>query len=565
MKIKDNTAGAAHVSLRGLCPVSALLLCLSGALFAPPALAVVPTIITVNSSADAVANDGNCTLREAIIAANTQTQTDACLAGTGDTTIVFDPSTDGHTITLTDTGAGENAAATGDLDVTSGTLVIQGNGASKTIIDGNGTDRVFQVLNANTSLTLTGLTITNGGAVGQGGGIWATVGTSLSLSSVTVTANVTNGMGGGIEADGDFSLSDSTVSDNSAGASGGNTAYGGGVYLSGSGTTADIAGSTISGNVAVSGTGPAAGGGINSTAQLALTDSVVTGNSALSSGGGVQGGGISIGNGTLALTRVELSDNTAQSSNGGVALGGGLATTFPTTIINSTIAGNFAGSQVSMGEGGGLWFSSAGAVNVVSYGATIAKNSATDGGGIYVDGAGANFLFVNTIIADNTLTSPLGVGADCNDDGGTGAVNSQSLNLIGVVDGCTSLTPFPGDHYGTAAAPLDPKLGTLQVLGTNGTRALPLLPGSPAIDAGDPNTTGSGGTCYSPDQVGNTRPKDDNGDGTAACDIGAVEYVQQPSSSGGGGGGGALGPVGLLALFGVALLAVPLRRRRSVA
>ena len=41
------------------------------------------TTIAVNSPADSLAIDGNCTLREAIIAANTDTAVDACPAGSG--------------------------------------------------------------------------------------------------------------------------------------------------------------------------------------------------------------------------------------------------------------------------------------------------------------------------------------------------------------------------------------------------------------------------------------------------------------------------------------------------
>jgi len=44
--------------------------------------------ITVNSMADAVVNDGNCTLREAILAANSDTAIDGCAAGSGPDVVV---------------------------------------------------------------------------------------------------------------------------------------------------------------------------------------------------------------------------------------------------------------------------------------------------------------------------------------------------------------------------------------------------------------------------------------------------------------------------------------------
>src|SRR5262249_26620501 len=44
--------------------------------------------ITVNSTADTLATDGNCTLREAILAANSDTAVDACAAGSGPDVVV---------------------------------------------------------------------------------------------------------------------------------------------------------------------------------------------------------------------------------------------------------------------------------------------------------------------------------------------------------------------------------------------------------------------------------------------------------------------------------------------
>jgi CSLREA domain-containing protein len=94
------------------------------------------TTITVNSTADSLAVDGNCTLREAIIAANTDTAVDACPAGSGADVVVVPA----ETYTLTLVGAGEDAAATGDLDVTAD-LEIDGAGAAATVIVSTATRR----------------------------------------------------------------------------------------------------------------------------------------------------------------------------------------------------------------------------------------------------------------------------------------------------------------------------------------------------------------------------------------------------------------------------------------
>lgn len=339
---------------------------LCGSMFAQAARAIIATTITVNSTADAVVNDGNCTLREAIIAADTQAPVDACPAGNLVTTIVFDPSTNGTPIVLTDVGAGEDAAATGDLDVTGSTsLTITGNGVGQTIIDGDKGDRVFQVL-STASLTLQDLTVTNGAGVSQGGGILAASGASLTLTSVVVTKNyATNSSspaeGGGVEADGYFSMTGSTVSGNTAEATTTGTVYGAGLYLSNSSVTVNISSSTIKNNVAHAVSGYAQGGGIENDSVLTLTDSVVTGNTANSDSGGAHGGGIDVGNGSLNLTRVELSDNIAQYgvANTSNAFGGGLETSYPTVLINTTIAGN----QAVNGRGGGV-FNSANGVTI---------------------------------------------------------------------------------------------------------------------------------------------------------------------------------------------------------
>jgi CSLREA domain-containing protein len=108
----------------------------------------------VDTTADDNTVNGNCTLREAIIAANTDTPVDGCLAGAG-TNSIFLPA---GTFFLTIGGAGEDAAATGDLDILD-ELTITGDSGS-TAINGNSIDRVFH--NVGASLTLNDLHVTAG-------------------------------------------------------------------------------------------------------------------------------------------------------------------------------------------------------------------------------------------------------------------------------------------------------------------------------------------------------------------------------------------------------------------
>ena len=146
------------------------------------------TTIVVNSPADSLAIDGNCTLREAIIAANTDTAVDACLAGSGADIVMVPP----DTYTLTLVGAGEDAAATGDLDLTA-SVELLGSPAGA-IVDGNGADRVLDIDPAHTGgvvVTVTNITVRNGGGVTQGGGI-RNAGT-LTLTSSRVSSSTASG------------------------------------------------------------------------------------------------------------------------------------------------------------------------------------------------------------------------------------------------------------------------------------------------------------------------------------------------------------------------------------
>ncbi|HLB26495.1 MAG TPA: CSLREA domain-containing protein, partial [Dehalococcoidia bacterium] len=123
--------------------------------------------ITVTTTADELNADGDCSLREAIQAANTDTAVDACRAGSGADTIRLRA----RTYTLSIAGAGEDANASGDLDIT-GDLAIRGARAATTIVQAcdssggpcTGIDRVLHV-GAGT-VEISGLTIQNGSADG---------------------------------------------------------------------------------------------------------------------------------------------------------------------------------------------------------------------------------------------------------------------------------------------------------------------------------------------------------------------------------------------------------------
>jgi predicted outer membrane repeat protein len=271
-----------------------------------------PSTLAVTSPKD----NGTHSLRAAIAAAQS-----------GDT-IVFSPKLDGQTITLT----------TGELDITKN-LTIQGPGAAQLAVSSD-ISRVFEVA-ANTTVALSGLTISNGNApvapgVGTGGGEGGGIlnhGT-LTVSGCTVSNNYAPGYGGGIYNDGTLTVSGCTVSNNYAQffgggiyndgrltvtggiISGNHSSRGGGIYAYG---TMTISGCTVSGNSVDD-----VGGGIWNGGTLTVTGSTISGNSALL-GGGFEGGGIYNAGTTAALTVLDsiFSSNSPDNIFGPYTDGGG--------------------------------------------------------------------------------------------------------------------------------------------------------------------------------------------------------------------------------------------------
>ncbi|GIK57640.1 MAG: hypothetical protein BroJett015_33030 [Chloroflexota bacterium] len=282
----------------------------------PTARQVHAAIIIVDSAADNLtAGDNLCTLREAIMNANAggDTSSGDCIAGVvGADTITFASSLNGVSITLTLSGAGEDANLTGDLDITD-IVTITGNGVGKTIIDASGLgDRVFHIP-GGTTVEMNDLTIKGGTALSssRGGGI-LNFG-NLTLNRVRVTENSSDERGGGLYfANGTSQINDSLIDANIAATSGG------GVFLDG-------------GSV---------------TVVVTLNNSTLSGNSAAGFGGGL----ITLGPGATAiLNHVTAANNQADSDNTGGETGGGISNlpVFAGTlnIRNTLVADNFLGSS----------------------------------------------------------------------------------------------------------------------------------------------------------------------------------------------------------------------------
>jgi hypothetical protein len=118
-------------------------------------------------------------------------------------------------------------------------------------------------------------------------------------------------------------------------------------------------------------------------------------------------------------------------------------------------------------------------------GSTVAGNR-TDGagGGLWVGTTRVLATLTSTLVAGNTAAT---AGPDVSGP----FLPTSAYNLIGDGSGASGLTDgINGNQVGTAASPIDPLLGPLQDNG-GPTPTMALLPGSPALNAGDPAQLGA--------------------------------------------------------------------------
>ena len=269
----------------------------------------------------AVDSAGRCTLRAAVMEAN---------ALAGDNTIVLGSGE----YTLTRFASGEDAAAWGDLDVTSPELLrIVGN-PDGTTIRNTYNDRIFHVF-AGATLELEDLDLRDGAtfspAVDDGAGIYNSG--TLKTTNVSIEGCYADGDGGGIWSDGSVWLENTSVSSNTA------VDYGGGIATWGPlGSLSVSNGCTIDGNQA------AVGGGISTNVSTIISgDVTISGNTATSTGGGIfaETGGAAID--------ITIENGCSIVDNASGELGGGIRGHWVNlTVEECTISGN------SSGEGGGI-------------------------------------------------------------------------------------------------------------------------------------------------------------------------------------------------------------------
>ncbi|MET0232945.1 MAG: choice-of-anchor Q domain-containing protein [Rhodanobacteraceae bacterium] len=398
-------------------------------------------------------------------------------------------------------------------------VTLQGPGRDALTIEAAGQSQVLVIGGFSSdkgTFTANDLTIANGT---YGGSLAACVegfGGALVLNRVAVTNCHTTGhyallFGGAVDVT-TLVMTDSSITNStSAATSAGNTAAGGGAYVSDSVT---LVRSTISGNgvtapVASTGDGYySVGGGLYSRGDLTMTDSTISGNSidVAADGEGAPGGGIYV-RGIADISGSTIDRNVADGDGGGIFKAifsvygepGGTNPQTKLTIRNSTLTGNTAA------RGGAI----ASSRPVYLANSTIAGNFADDGAG------GVLFNLVGIIDSAGILDAQSTIiAANTGGDGATLALDLAADDTL-VVTGSHDLIvdagaiELPAD---TIAA--DPMLGAL---GDNGgpTQTLALLEGSPAIDAG------SNPFDLEFDQRGEGFPRVVG----AAADIGAIEFA----------------------------------------
>ena len=367
--------------------------------------------ITVTHTTDAIGNGDGCSLREAVINANNNDQSGStdCAPGSGPDTI----SLPNGTILLALTGADEDLAATGDLDITS-PITINGQGMNQSVIDGNGSDRIFHVL-PGADLTLTGMTVQGGQVItGAGGGILNQNG-AVALTNVKITGNsaLTPGPTLPINLPSLAPLAGApTVREHIQPNLGQRTSDSPLPELTLSSSQDQAIDSspiqpTLQAQMAVTPPRPGVGGGIFSsaltgTARLAITNSIISGNDATLTGGGV------VNYARNGMAEATIAAGSVISNNVSLAAGGlsNLALTDGTiqaVVTDSTIRQNVAGGP--SGGGGGLHnlgvFGGQSKLEVIN--STITGNtSAANGGGI--TNYGASLGIATTQLSNSTLS-----------------------------------------------------------------------------------------------------------------------------------------------------------------
>lgn len=464
--------------------------------FAKLALVIFFAMSTANPALAAeIYVDDNCSLRDAIGAANRDTTAKGCRAGDGVDMII-----------LTSDIQLESA-----LPLINSEIVVEGNGHA---IVGSGNTHIFGI-GKNGHLTINAARINNGNTAW--GGAFGNFG-QLVISNSVVSENAAS-EGGAIGNEGELTVVNSIFTNNAAETRGG--------AIQSLGGQVTVANSAFIANTAVDG-----GGAIHVLlGDFDVSTSVFYGNAAFSSwerGGGAifhddgvlnvlesvfinntvnhQGGAVYVNDGSAIIKSSSFSNNFAKDSGGAIHNDEG-----PVLIVGNTFAYN-----ESETDGGALWDYYGDQTHIVN--STFLGNKAAENGGAIAKARRTG------VIAHVTM-----VGNSANQGGGL-FKSAEYLNDLSLYNSIIAGSVRGGDCFGRldenvgnhiedgscfAEYSGDPMLDEL-FEPENGSPAFFLpLDGSPVIDVGNRRY------CEDTDQLGTKRIQ---GDG---CDIGSVEIPQE--------------------------------------
>lgn len=270
--------------------------------------------ITVSTNSDIVANDGRCSLREAIAAANTDTASGSsrgeCPAGSGSDTI---------------TVPAMQILLGSPLTVSSPT-VVAGAGAENTVIQANGSGGVFLVDSG--PVAFRNLTV-QGARLGDGRGITVNMG-AVEISDVRITGNTVTGGGAGLYVgrSATITVRRTTIDQN----------RGGGAGNGGAGGIANIGKLVVQESLIAGNTSNRTGAIWNATgATLNVCNSTISGN--VGDSPDAAAGGL-VNNGSAFLNHVTITQNKGRGNFVDSFRGGGVQSNSTTIIKNTIIANN---------------------------------------------------------------------------------------------------------------------------------------------------------------------------------------------------------------------------------
>ena len=316
--------------------------------------------LVVDSLVDAaVANDGACTFREALINANNDNQSGStdCAAGTGADTITFSLSGTVGLYTFL-----PNVTDVDGLTVDGSGQTVTISGSSVWWVFYLGPSARLDLLNLTVAngyndnyggavyndgiVTLTNVTISNNYASKEGGGVYINSGDSLTVTDCAFSTNGATISGGAIRNNnGTFTVTGTKFNDNSA-------ADGGAIHTTSSGATVmTVTNSSFSRNYATT----KAGGAINSNGPMTVTNATFSGNNGSAQGGAVY-------------------------NNGN-----------PMTLTNGTFYNNGAGFGASVFNQGSNTFTLKNSILSSPSTGSHCYNTITDGGNNIEDGTSCNF------------------------------------------------------------------------------------------------------------------------------------------------------------------------------